>query len=727
MGLTRDRAYQRGVELGPYPLEALKRDSAAAPSARRPQNQEQEQPVRTPLLDAVLRYQNIFASCAQQPKAPRGEGSDDPEQRAREIKGAAYYLDAASVGICALQPWHWFDTDNEPTHSHLPSHARSHAIVLIIALGRPIESTNLAHQWLAGSAADIALMRGLEVGSSIVGHIRALGYDADLHQGADAQLCIPTLSLSAGITQDKDGAIQHPFLAKKYVAVAITTDYALALALAQDQPLASDARINPLRYWRGVNGAVSGRERSRQAKRASHQSRYPMEQVKRVDEPTTAIFADEVPRVPKRAEFFMRARMGDLGEKAKREVARFGFKHPVTDGMMYPLRAMVPHQDGPTAEKQDTCMDDASANSEAVKALSYHLGADLTGICEIPDYAWYSHGPDGQRIEIEHKYAVVMLINQGYDTMEGASGDDWISGCQSMRGYIRGAEIAGVMAEFLRNSGHDARPQTNADSKVLQIPLVLLAGLGELSRIGELVLNPYVGPRFKSVVLTTNLPLIADRPINFGLQQFCSNCLKCARECPVNAIPFGDKVVFNGYEIWKPDVERCTSYRVTNPKGSACGRCMKTCPLNKVVSTDGALLHRMGTWLGVNAPWLKFLMVPIAVYLDDKLGYGRRNPTKRWWQDLELVDGVARKPKATNERDIDPTADTTGAKSPVGYYHAADMPPPDSKTPFPVDHKAAVKRAASIETVAQASARRQNNLTIPEHYIPVRDLSKETS
>jgi len=42
-----------------------------------------------------------------------------------------------------------------------------------------------------------------------------------------------------------------------------------------------------------------------------------------------------------------------------------------------------------------------------------------------------------------------------------------------------------------------------------------------------------------------------DRPIDFGLQTFCSNCLKCARECPCNAIPFGAKVVVHGYEMWK--------------------------------------------------------------------------------------------------------------------------------------------------------------------------------
>ena len=134
---------------------------------------------------------------------------------------------------------------------------------------------------------------------------------------------------------------------------------------------------------------------------------------------------------------------------------------------------------------------DPAANAKAVKALSYFLGSDLTGICEVPRYAWHSHKEDGRPIEMYHRYAVVMLIDQGFDTMEGASGDDWISGTQSMRGYLRGAEIAGVMSELLRGLGFCSRAQTNADSDVLHIPLILWAGLGELSRIGELVLNPF--------------------------------------------------------------------------------------------------------------------------------------------------------------------------------------------------------------------------------------------
>jgi len=107
---------------------------------------------------------------------------------------------------------------------------------------------------------------------------------------------------------------------------------------------------------------------------------------------------------------------------------------------------------------------------------------------------------------------------------------------------------------------------------VLPLPLTLLTGLGELSRIGEVVLNPYLGQRFKTAVITTSLPMAVDKSIDFGLQDFCNKCKKCAREGTPGAISFSDKVMFNGYEMWKPDVESCTRYRVTNPAVSGCGR-----------------------------------------------------------------------------------------------------------------------------------------------------------
>ena len=134
-----------------------------------------------------------------------------------------------------------------------------------------------------------------------------------------------------------------------------------------------------------------------------------------------------------------------------------------------------------------------------------------------------------------------MVVDQGYETMEGSSGDDWIAVAQSMRAYLRFSLLGGVIARQIRNMGYSAKAHTVMDGDVLQPPLLLLSGLGEVSRIGEVILNPFLGPRLKSGTVTTDLPLAHDKPINFGLQEFCNSCNKCARECPAGAITAGPK------------------------------------------------------------------------------------------------------------------------------------------------------------------------------------------
>jgi len=714
------RSKDRPYHLGPFPLETLSRDeSVFAREAARPQlSALPEAAGDGPLARAAAHYRALFAQLADGPSAPaRAPVPDDLARRAVDIKGAAYFLDAAQAGICAIPPSAWLAGCAPPPHGY--------AVVILVERPRVPEPDNPAREWIRPARAAVADMRAAEIAICIAGHVRAMGFAARAHFAGHGAVDRGRLAVLAGLAVREHDRIRNPYLDDFSIA-AITTDYALATDLPLDQ---SALAARGLAYWLGIGGAQSGRERNRRARRATHLSRFPMETVKRVARPTTLILDDEVPRVSKRAAFFQRALHGDLGDKAKAERTRFAFKTPLSWSLLQAIRALVPFQGGAAAPLADLAKHrDAQANARAIKSLSYALGSDLTGICEIPRYAWFSHKEDGSEIAPYHRYAVVMLIDQGFDTMEGASGDDWISGSQSMRAYLRGAVIAGIMGELLRELGFPARAQTNADSDVLHIPLILWAGLGELSRIGELVLNPFVGPRFKSVVLTTDFPLAVDAPIDFGLQYFCGNCLKCARECPCDAIPFGDKVMFNGYEIWKPDVERCTRYRLTNARGSACGRCMKTCPINKVVDSDGALLTRVASWLGVNAMWLKPLMVLIATWLDDRLGNGRRNPAKKWWFDHEIVGNAVVAARATNERDIDParTVDPAAAMQKMAYYHASMMPPPNDPSPHPVDRKAALAAKELLETPAEARARHAAGGAVPGHYIPTPPVSVET-
>ncbi len=431
-------------------------------------------------------------------------------------------------------------------------------------------------------------------------------------------------------------------------------------------------------------------------KRPMHQGKYPMHKLKRVDEPTTLIIDDEVRRTPMRVNGFFRAAHGDFGERAATEVKRFIKKTPLSAAISNVGKNLIKAQDGEVAAEVAPISNDPRTLAEHIKSLSYFLDADLTGICEAKDYCWYSHDKHGKPIEPYHSHAIVMIIDQGFDTMDSASGDDWVSAAQSYRAYVRGAEIADIMADYIRRLGYPARAHTNFDSHVQHVPLSLLAGLGEMSRIGEMVVNPFVGPRLKTVVVTTDLPMEIDKPIDFGMQDFCAACKKCARECPCGAIPYGDKIMYNGYETWKPDSEGCTKYRTTNPKGAACGRCMKMCPWNK----EGLLHHRLAMWAAIRLPFTRRFLI----WLDDKLRYGERNPKNRWWFDLETVDGRVGPAAAVNERGLN--VDKKEPKAAKLAVHEPDMwPEPDNMAPVPTDRAEGRRRYAAAESPDAARAR----------------------
>ena len=159
-----------------------------------------------------------------------------------------------------------------------------------------------------------------------------------------------------------------------------------------------------------------------------------------------------------------------------------------------------------------------------------------------------------------------------------------------------------------------------------------------MSRIGSSVLNPFLGVRFKAAAVTTDLPLLPDKPIDFGLQKFCQLCKRCADECPSQAINKGDKTMHNGYEVWKLDVDRCAKFMTINPNGSGCGHCIKVCPWNK---PEGWAHDRVRGMIQ-HTPWLDKSLIK----MDSLLGYGRVARENKWWLDLEEVDGILQTPKS---------------------------------------------------------------------------------
>jgi len=222
---------------------------------------------------------------------------------------------------------------------------------------------------------------------------------------------------------------------------------------------------------------------------------------------------------------------------------------------------------------------DPSTTTAEIKELVARLGADEVGIARLNKMFVYSHvgrGPEpwGKSIELDHEFAVVFTLEMGYDQVRQAP--DLPITEESALQYLRAATISIRLARYIRNHGYSARAHiSDSNYQIMLPPVAHDAGLGELSRMGYLISRKY-GARVRLGAVTTDLPLVPDRPVAFGVQDFCAACFKCAENCPSTAIPHGDKTTVRGVEKWQLDVEQCLRY--WRLAGTDCGLCMRVCP-----------------------------------------------------------------------------------------------------------------------------------------------------
>ncbi|MFY0680836.1 MAG: reductive dehalogenase [Thalassovita sp.] len=725
--------------MGPFPLERLKRqrdlpDLSTLPpwspvSFRRPDAPES-------LVNAMGEYQAMLDAIRDgMVNRTRSTIPADPLERSEHLKSFGYFSDASMVGICKLPDAARLKTPvRNPDIDHLAEELRTrqtktlasgidvimaelkdamsapptgiddhrYALVFLYEFPRDPDDYEPGTTWITDAQSQRASLRANETAAVLANYIRLLGWQAKAHSGTSSDVDLNHLAVAAGLATLENGEIHAPWIGPRFGLAAITCD----LGLIADKPLTpmKEQSWNQTKgpaWWLGKDTVKSGLNRDPFAKRRFSEGPLPFETLKRVDDPTTYIDAPNVARVPKRADMFARAQFGDMGKKMQ-DTAKGGYyarKAATSFAQRRALGAFVVIQNGdpnPTGLRPTN----ESDNALSVKAAAYFLGVDAVGISACPDWTWYSHDAAGDPIVPEHDNAISMIIDQGFETMEGASGDDWISVAQSMRAYLRFSLLGGVIAKHIRNLGYNAKAHTVMDGEVLQPPLLLLSGLGEVSRIGEVILNPFLGPRLKSGVVTTDMPMSHDKPIDFGLQAFCDSCNKCARECPSGAITAGPKLMFNGYEIWKSDSQKCATYRITTEGGAMCGRCMKTCPWN----LEGLFAEAPFRWVASNVP----AAAPVLAKLDDKLGRGGLNDVKKWWWDIELSEDGGYHPSKhpLNRRDLQRDLDLKYEDQTLAVYPAPLAPPP-WPYPFPMDREAGIQAYDAMISASEYKQRLQ--------------------
>ena len=362
---------------------------------------------------------------------------------------------------------------------------------------------------------------------------------------------------------------------------------------------------------------------------------FPMGRIRRVDVPTT-IITDAVQRVDLRDTAYGLAGRGEYGPVVQKGVQEsLPGKYPLSAAQKDVIDHMALMQRNPVAAERAPIPQDPEILTRHIKAVGYFLKADVVGTCRVPESACYSHDKQGNPIDIRYENAIVLVMRKEQNAMRASTGSDWIGDPISFQAYQHLGVVAETVANYVRRLGWDASAQYGPSLvnrySVLIPPLLLWAGIGEVSRAG-IILNPYLGLGFKAAAVLTNMPLVPDKPIDFGLQSFCEHCKICAQNCPSKAISMGDKVMYNGYETRKLDTRRCASFNFTNKKGTMCNRCVKSCPWTNPPTWPHNVVRGM-----VMHSRLAQLIAIRAAYL---LGLGKDRPDDKWWFDVEYVDDV---------------------------------------------------------------------------------------
>ena len=365
---------------------------------------------------------------------------------------------------------------------------------------------------------------------------------------------------------------------------------------------------------------------------------FPDHRLKHVDQPTTLITGN-ISRIDVRENALARAARGDYGLAAQREARRIAVKYPLSAAQFDTALHIGAIKDNLAADSKAPITGNPLILSRHIKRLGYFLKADIVGICRLPEYAVYSHDMLGKPIDIDYQFAIVIVMRKEYETAKASTGSDWIGDSISFQAYQHLALVSQTMANYIRRLGYPASaqhpPARAGRYQVLLPPLLLWAGIGELSRSG-IILSPFLGLSYKAAAILTNLPLVPDKPIDFGLQDYCRHCLRCAELCPSKSIPKGDKVIYNGYETWKLDERRCTSFHIMNANGTFCNTCVKVCPWT-----------RPTTWPHNSVRWLvshSGLARRFSIKIEKILGHEKAGEQEKWWFDLEDVDGVLKIP-----------------------------------------------------------------------------------
>ena len=258
--------------------------------------------------------------------------------------------------------------------------------------------------------------------------------------------------------------------------------------------------------------------------------------------------------------------------------------------------------------------------SGIIKGYAKLLGADVVGICKVNPLWAYTHKEAqewGDEVPEQLPYAVVFGTEMRHEYV--ISSPHTSAEVECSFNYAKGAFISTALAQWFTGMGYSATAHNSGTYELIMPPLAVDAGLGELGRCGY-VITDKMGPRARIFACTTDMPLVPDKPVDIGAEEFCEHCLKCARACPSKSIPMGDKVVYNGVRKWKLNDETCFDY--WGKIGTGCSICMAICPYSR----PNKGIHRFVRYLLKRSPLARKLFPHVDNMIYGTKWHARKPP-----------------------------------------------------------------------------------------------------
>lgn len=246
----------------------------------------------------------------------------------------------------------------------------------------------------------------------------------------------------------------------------------------------------------------------------------------------------------------------------------------------------VPGREGPVPLGDPLPFKSPELASEFIKEISHRFGATLVRITK-PNIDWHYGDSwrgcppeyDHSKLPAHYNSAIVIGVPMEWDEVLGSP-----QMSTSQDAYAR-VSIAGFRIEAaLKQMGYPSRASTpNSGYDLVCPPYAVDAGLGEHCRAGY-VITPEVGSNCRTAVIMTNLELAVDKPIEFGVKEFCNKCKICAEQCPSGAISTADSyegLEIRGYEHWYINNGACYNFWRESMGGMGCRLCVANCPYSR--------------------------------------------------------------------------------------------------------------------------------------------------